>query len=128
MVNFKDPAVILADFCTYAVQTFGTRRTCLSFHRGAREALAHHRWSLHVPLASSFPSDCNSLPPILFSSWEFFTTLDYEWSVIQGSRPYRWTIWVCTEMHFWVSIFPCNRLIFSWYRCTPIREYLPFWP
>ncbi|KAH9958768.1 hypothetical protein BC827DRAFT_1269363 [Russula dissimulans] len=26
--------------------------------------------------------------------WEFFTTLDYEWSVIRGSRPYRWTIWV----------------------------------
>jgi hypothetical protein len=27
-------------------------------------------------------------------SWEFITTLDYEWSVIQGRRPYRWTIWV----------------------------------
>jgi len=26
--------------------------------------------------------------------WEFFTTLDYEWSVIRGHRPYRWTIWV----------------------------------
>ena len=28
------------------------------------------------------------------SSWEFVTTLDYEWSVIRGQRPYRWTIWV----------------------------------
>ena len=28
-------------------------------------------------------------------SWEFITTLDYEWSVIRGRRPYRWTIWVC---------------------------------
>jgi hypothetical protein len=27
-------------------------------------------------------------------SWEFFTTLDFEWSVIRGNRPYRWTIWV----------------------------------
>ncbi|KAH9970478.1 hypothetical protein BJV74DRAFT_990521 [Russula compacta] len=27
-------------------------------------------------------------------SWEFFTTLDYEWSVIRGHRPYRWTIWI----------------------------------
>ena len=27
-------------------------------------------------------------------SWEFVTTLDYEWSVIRGHRPYRWTIWV----------------------------------
>ncbi|KAI9446990.1 hypothetical protein F5148DRAFT_744170 [Russula earlei] len=26
--------------------------------------------------------------------WEFFTTLDYEASVIQGRRPYRWTIWL----------------------------------
>jgi len=26
--------------------------------------------------------------------WEFFTTLDYEWCVIRGRRPYRWTIWV----------------------------------
>ncbi|KAH9967227.1 hypothetical protein BC827DRAFT_575746 [Russula dissimulans] len=26
--------------------------------------------------------------------WEFVTTLDYEWSVIRGSRPYRWTIWL----------------------------------
>ncbi|KAH9956520.1 hypothetical protein BC827DRAFT_752320 [Russula dissimulans] len=22
--------------------------------------------------------------------WEFFTTLDYEWSIIQGRRPFRW--------------------------------------
>jgi len=26
--------------------------------------------------------------------WEFLTTLHYEWSVIKGHRPYRWTIWV----------------------------------
>jgi len=26
--------------------------------------------------------------------WEFITTLGYEWSVIRGRRPYRWTIWV----------------------------------
>ncbi|KAH9984308.1 hypothetical protein BJV77DRAFT_199900 [Russula vinacea] len=23
--------------------------------------------------------------------WEFVTTLDYEWEVIRGKRPYRWT-------------------------------------
>ncbi|KAI9508046.1 hypothetical protein F5148DRAFT_1199660 [Russula earlei] len=32
--------------------------------------------------------------------WEFVTTLDYEWSVFKGHRPYRWTIWVCSERHF----------------------------
>ncbi|KAH9964987.1 hypothetical protein BC827DRAFT_1153903 [Russula dissimulans] len=26
--------------------------------------------------------------------WEFFTHLDYEWNVIKGHRPYRWTIWI----------------------------------
>jgi len=26
--------------------------------------------------------------------WEFFTSLGYEWSVIRGHRPYRWTIWI----------------------------------
>jgi len=26
--------------------------------------------------------------------WEFFTTLDYEWKVIRGRIPYRWTIWI----------------------------------
>ncbi|KAF8487391.1 hypothetical protein DFH94DRAFT_25610 [Russula ochroleuca] len=26
--------------------------------------------------------------------WEFFSTLDYEWDVIRGNRPHRWTIWV----------------------------------
>jgi hypothetical protein len=30
-------------------------------------------------------------------SWEFFTTLDYEWGVIRGRRPYQWTIVVRTD-------------------------------
>jgi hypothetical protein len=43
----------------------------------------------------------------LAHSWEFFTTLDYEWSVIRGRRPYRWTIWVCDrERFFGVSLPP----------------------
>ena len=36
------------------------------------------------------------------SSWEFITTLDFEWSFIQGGRRYRWTIWVCNDgFFFW---------------------------
>ena len=30
-------------------------------------------------------------------SWEYVTTLDYELSVIQRRRPYRWTIWVRSD-------------------------------
>jgi len=26
--------------------------------------------------------------------WEFFSSLDYEWNVIRGRQPYRWTIWI----------------------------------
>ncbi|KAF8494674.1 hypothetical protein F5888DRAFT_639541 [Russula emetica] len=26
--------------------------------------------------------------------WEYFTTLDYEWRIICGRLPYRWTIWI----------------------------------
>ncbi|KAH9954625.1 hypothetical protein BC827DRAFT_954146 [Russula dissimulans] len=26
--------------------------------------------------------------------WEFFINLDYEWGVIRGRYPYRWTIWI----------------------------------
>ncbi|KAH9988691.1 hypothetical protein BJV77DRAFT_729994 [Russula vinacea] len=26
--------------------------------------------------------------------WDFITTLDFEWSIIQGRRRYRWTIWI----------------------------------
>ena len=36
--------------------------------------------------------------------------LDYEWSVIQGRRPYRWTIWVCNDMRYYlVSLL--NRIL-----------------
>ncbi|KAH9984831.1 hypothetical protein BJV77DRAFT_1035671 [Russula vinacea] len=35
---------------------------------------------------------CHALGSLYF--WEFFTNLDYEWSVFRGHRPYRWTIWI----------------------------------
>ncbi len=38
---------------------------------------------------------CDFSTVTLVSSWEFFTTLNFEWDVIRGRRPYRWTIWVC---------------------------------
>ena len=38
--------------------------------------------------------------PRALSSWEYFTTLDYEWRVIRHRLPYRWTIWVRNDRHF----------------------------
>ena len=34
------------------------------------------------------------------SSWEFVTTLDYEWSAFRRHRPFRRTTWVGTNAHF----------------------------
>ena len=33
---------------------------------------------------------------LLRCRWEFVSTLKYEWDVLRGNRPYRWTIWVCS--------------------------------
>ncbi len=38
------------------------------------------------------------------SSWEFFTNLDYEFSIIRGHRPYRWTIWVRDNRLFFLAL------------------------
>jgi len=44
--------------------------------------------------------------PIIAYSWEFVITLEYEWEVIQGRLPYRWTIWVR------------NNMLFAWDSCS----------
>ncbi|KAI0045909.1 hypothetical protein FA95DRAFT_81333 [Auriscalpium vulgare] len=32
--------------------------------------------------------------------WEYFMSLEYEWSVLTGKRPYRWTIWIYSITRF----------------------------
>ncbi|KAH9981975.1 hypothetical protein BJV74DRAFT_797688 [Russula compacta] len=53
--------------------------------------------SNHIALPVN-PISCLSVPgwfiPTAQLIWEFVTTLDYEWSVIRGHRPYRWSIWI----------------------------------
>jgi hypothetical protein len=58
---------------------------------GFCKPLAHNDWYLLVSLhlfLFAVRSDT------FLSSWEFFTTLDYEWRVIRGRLPCRYTIWV----------------------------------
>jgi len=89
------------------------------------ETLAHCVWSVHVRRVyrSASPPSLPRLNSIF--SWEFFTTLDYEWSVIRRHRPYRWTIWVCTETQcFYVSFLPTN-FFFARYSCTPLHAWQP---
>ena len=60
------------------------------------KALAHLGRYLLVSIPPLFCILCN---PIFLFSWEFFTTLDYEWRIIRGNLPYRWTIWVRNDKH-----------------------------
>ncbi|KAI0278980.1 hypothetical protein BC826DRAFT_1113124 [Russula brevipes] len=77
MVNFRDPAVVARDFRAWALVTrfwgpgklIKPSRPTVSFVK-----LLHTVAGLYI--------------------WEFVTTLDYEWSIFCGRRPYRWTIWI----------------------------------
>jgi hypothetical protein len=83
------------------------------------EPLARDGRSLHVSLYSS-PA-CYATQSSL-SSWEFFTTLDYEWRVIRGDLPYRWTIWVRNRS---ITLVSCAlALIWPFGRSTPSRVWL----
>ena len=64
------------------------------------------------------------------TSWEYFTTLDYEWSVIRGRRPYRRTIWVRRYMRLTLvsSAAPVPGLMFrlvsiDLLSCTSFRPF-----
>ena len=48
--------------------------------------------SLHVSFASEYFPLQN--PLTTKHSWEFFTSLWFEWQIITGKRSYRWSIWV----------------------------------
>ena len=60
----------------------------------------------------------SALPPVPFaliayriirrfiSSWEFVTTLDYEWSAFRRHRPFRWTIWVGSNARSLLGFHP----------------------
>jgi hypothetical protein len=66
-----------------------------SVDSGTREGLAHHGRYIHVGLLALKTPECDpNQPPLPIGSWEFVTSLGFEWSVIRGHRPYRWTIWV----------------------------------
>jgi hypothetical protein len=56
--------------------------------------------SLHVSLLpKTYVSSLN------VRSWEFFTSLWFEWQIITGKRSYRWSIWVSStvRIHNWIA-------------------------
>ena len=60
-------------------------------------------------------------------SWEFFTNLDYEFDIIRGRRPYRWTIWVRNSGLCFRASHPrlCLGLNSRLCRFTPLPAWLP---
>ena len=99
MVNYHAPDVVLQGFCAYyafEAKYMGSESQLTFSDSDSGENLAFCGWTLLVSRAAgrSAHNISNNNNPSLISSWEFVTTLDYEWSVIRGHRPYRWTIWV----------------------------------
>src|SRR5713101_6288829 len=99
MVNFHDPVVEFWDFRAYAfaAKYMDLRSQLTSFDSGSIENLACCGWTVFVSLphrALNSHNMSNNNNPVLISSWEFVTTLDFEWSVIRRHRPFGWSIWV----------------------------------
>src|SRR5258708_27145447 len=72
------------------------------------------------------PAPMSHTTQFLIPSWEFVITLDYEWNVIRGRRPYRWTIWVRNHSPLSVcsATFQCDT------DCSRGSSFTPFpvWP
>ncbi len=96
MVNFHDPVVIAKEQGVCAQYSLSKSEGNWAYLPG--EVLrfwnlvdgifmwARLYWHFAVPMCHITQSPT--------PSWEFMISLDYEWSVIRGCRPYRWTIWV----------------------------------
>jgi len=92
MVNFQDPAVVLQYVGALA---FGIRNWSLKNNEPISTGILEKFWhtinGLYMWVCISLSTSRWFNHP---SSWEFFTTLDYELDILRGRRPYRWTIWV----------------------------------
>jgi len=107
MVNFHDPIVQAKEFGACVPQAFFPKSEgnwthlpeALKWFWALVDGIFMWAWLLlaFCRFDVSFDSILTRTP-----SWEFMITLDYEWSVIRGRRPYRWTIWVCG-----LSLFFC---------------------
>jgi hypothetical protein len=96
----------------------GTRGTCSqrasSLRRSSSDKLepssyppsdlASRGWLLYVSLLPLIGLFRRFASQFLIYSWEFLITLGFEWDVIRGRRPHRWTIWVCSHSLFIRSV------------------------
>jgi hypothetical protein len=71
---------------------------CLGIGTPSLSKLWHAVAGLYV-YGLTFSCMCHAIQLHIYR-WEFVTTLDYEWKVIRGRIPYRWTIWVRSGQRF----------------------------
>ena len=107
MVNYHNPIVIQQDVCAcaFAAEYMDSGSLLTSFDSGRIEFLACSGWTLLVCLSCrNISKNNNRYNPVLNFSWEFVTNLDYEWSVIRGHHPFRWTTCVSINALFLLSV------------------------
>ena len=107
MLVLRDPAGLSSASSDASVYTtsspalqFG-KSLSVSSDSGAIGDVVHRDWYLHVgplvvTIVVSLSKSGISRAQVIFptGSWEFVTSLHYEWDVIRGRQTYRWTIWV----------------------------------
>ena len=108
MVNYHNSVTIEREYSAYAfLPSIGgncaiqPNLLVCPFNSGARESLARCGWYIHVslPVLPCWPLlDCTQPWIRNPTSWEFLSTLDFEWDFIRRKRPYRRTIWVCSVL------------------------------
>jgi hypothetical protein len=116
------PALSLADLCLLSIVFFFIRPPCqnrsfIQWHLPVRFNLLHtHRFAM-------LTAPCHR--------WEFFTTLDFEWEIFTGRRPWRWSFIVyLTARLLALMATVCDLVGFnltSMYDCNvSIRSGIPF--
>ena len=94
MVNYRDPAVVAQDGCAYA---FAAKRANSESQLTSSTVALSKIWHAVAGLYLCVSHNVSNINNNFISSWEFVTTLDYEWSVIRGRCVYGWTRWVCSD-------------------------------
>jgi hypothetical protein len=95
MLASRNSAESVGDPCVSTITAqFWTAEHPLSVSSDSvgHEVLAHRVWHLHVSLLVPVTITYSCCFPN--RSWEFVTTLNFEWNVIRRHQRYRWTIWV----------------------------------
>jgi hypothetical protein len=114
METFPNPDVIAQNSGAYTFKSYGLPlRTPINVSLASdnRQAMAHDFRSLRVRFSGRISRLCHfavwfMVTTNLPHSWEFLTTLGYEWDVIRGRLPYRWTIWVRTNIRITSFFLP----------------------